>query len=61
MMKSIRNNWKLLQYALRHTPRFVLLAMLDGLFLGFLNSYATVVFLKIIFDQIGRASCRERV
>lgn len=51
-MKSIRNNWKLLKYAFRYTPQFVLLTMLDALFLGLLNSYTTVFFLKIIFDQI---------
>ncbi|MDE7353050.1 MAG: ABC transporter ATP-binding protein/permease [Acetatifactor sp.] len=51
-MKTIKNNWKLLKYALRYTPQFVFLTMLDALFLGVLNSYVTVIFLKIIFDQI---------
>ena len=51
-MKSITNNWKLFQYALRFTPQFVFLTVIDNLFLGFLNSYVTVIFLKVLFDQI---------
>lgn len=51
-MKSMINNWKLCKYAFKYTPHFVFLTIMDNLFLGFLNSYVTVVFLKIIFDQI---------
>ena len=51
-MKSITNNWRLFQYALRFTPQFVFLTVMDNLFLGFLNSYVTVIFLKVLFDQI---------
>lgn len=51
-MKSITNNWRLFKYALRFTPLFVLLTVIDNIFLGFLNSYVTVIFLKSLFDQI---------
>ena len=51
-MKSIINNWRLFKYALRFTPLFVLLTVIDNIFLGFLNSYVTVIFLKSLFDQI---------
>lgn len=51
-MKYIVNNWKLFRYALKYIPQFIILTVIDNLFLGFLNSYVTVVFLKIVFDQI---------
>lgn len=51
-MKIIQNNQKLMCLVVKCVPLFFVVTIIDNIFLGILNSYATVLFVKILIDQL---------
>lgn len=51
-MKIIKNNMKLLSLIVKNVPFYLIITIVDNIFLGVINSYASVYFIKIFIDRI---------
>lgn len=60
-MKMIKNNLILLSLSKKNIPFFFLMTIIDNIFLGLLNSYVTVLFVKILFDKLESQAPLEEI
>ena len=59
--RILKNNFYMFRFAAKYVPSYVFWMIVEGVVWGMIHSFTSVIFVKMLFDQIGAASFKGSV
>ena len=56
LSRMLKNNFYMLRFAAKYVPSYVFWMIVEGVIWGMIHSFTSVIFVKMLFDQIGAGS-----